>query len=195
MSLDPASWHGYTQRGWIEVICGPMFAGKTEELIRRVKRCLLANQKVAILKPDIDKRYSSEDIVSHEGRQLKAIPIKDIREAYDLITPDHDVLAIDEAQFFSEDIVNVCTYFANRGLRVIVAGLEMDYRGKPFGPMPFLLAVADHITKLHAVCVQCGAPALFSHRKTQEEDVVVIGSLDKYEPLCRRCFIKATSND
>ncbi len=195
MSLDPASWHGYTQRGWIEVICGPMFAGKTEELIRRVKRCLLANQKVAIIKPDIDKRYSSEDIVSHEGRQLKAIPIKDIKKAYDLISPDHDVLAIDEAQFFSEDIVEVSTYFANRGLRVIVAGLEMDYRGFPFGPMPQLLAVADHITKLHAVCVRCGAPALFSHRKSKEEGVVVIGSLDKYEPLCRSCFLKATSND
>ncbi len=195
MPLDPASWHGYTQRGWIEVICGPMFAGKTEELIRRVKRCLLANQKVAIIKPDIDKRYSSEDIVSHEGRQLKAIPLKDIKEAYDLISPDHDVLAIDEAQFFSKDIVEVSTYFANRGLRVIVAGLEMDYRGVPFGPMPELLAVADHITKLHAVCVKCGAPALFSHRKSKEEGVVVIGSLDKYEPLCRNCFLKATSDD
>ncbi|NPA34866.1 MAG: thymidine kinase, partial [Chlorobi bacterium] len=131
----------------------------------------------------------------HEGRQLKAIPLKDIKEAYDLITPDHDVLAIDEAQFFSNDIVGVATYFANRGLRVIVAGLEMDYRGAPFGPMPELLAVADHITKLHAVCVKCGTPALFSHRKSKEEGVVVIGSLDKYEPLCRNCFLKATSDD
>jgi len=178
--------------GWIEVICGSMFSGKTEELIRRLKRVKIANLKVEIFKPAIDTRYHETQVVSHDANTILSTPI-DNSQTILLMSNDVDVVGIDEAQFFDEEIVNVCQTLAMKGIRVIVAGLDMDYKGNPFGAMPKLLAVADYITKLHAICVKCGNIASISYRKTNENSQVLLGEKDTYEPRCRRCFNKGES--
>ena len=175
------------RRGWIEVICGSMFSGKTEELIRRLKRARIANMKVEIFKPSIDKRYREREIVSHDENSIVSTPVDNARSIL-LLTEDVEVVGIDEAQFFDKQITDVCNQLASQGIRVIVAGLDMDYTGKPFGQMPFLLATAEYITKLHAICVRCGNIASYSYRKTKHETQVVLGEKDMYEPRCRRCF-------
>lgn len=173
--------------GCIEVICGSMFSGKTEELIRRLKRARFANQKIAIFKPTIDVRYSEENVVSHDLHSIKSFPIKDPKEMLG-ISEDIQVVGIDEAQFFDQSIVEVCQALANRGVRVIIAGLDTDYLGKPFGPMPALMAVAEDVQKVHAICVKCGALANHSHRLSASRNLVVLGEKDVYEPLCRQCY-------
>ncbi len=175
------------KRGWIEVICGSMFSGKTEELIRRLKRVKIANLKVEIFKPGIDTRYDETKVVSHDANAIQSTPIENSQTIL-LLAQDVDVVGIDEAQFFDAEIANVCETLATRGIRVIVAGLDMDYQGKPFGQMPNLLAIADYITKLHAICVQCGNIANISYRKTAQEGQVLIGEKDVYEPRCRVCY-------
>jgi thymidine kinase len=174
------------RRGWIEVICGSMFSGKTEELIRRLKRVKIANLKVEIFKPSIDVRYDETKIVSHDTNAIMSSPV-DSSQAILLLAQDVDVVGIDEAQFFDAEIGDVCEQLAVRGIRVIVAGLDMDYLGKPFGQMPNLLAKADYITKLHAICVCCGNIANISYRKTAQEGQVLLGEKDIYEPRCRHC--------
>lgn len=164
-----------------------MFSGKTEELIRRLKRAQFANQKIAVFKPQMDVRYSTEDVVSHDARSLEAVPIKSPAEMLE-INAGIEVVGIDEAQFFDNSLVDVVEFLANRGTRVIIAGLDTDYQGKPFGPMPTLMAMAEDIQKIHAICVKCGALANFSHRLAANEELVVLGETDKYEPLCRSCF-------
>lgn len=176
------------RRGWIEVICGSMFSGKTEELIRRLKRAKIANLKVEIFKPAIDTRYDEIKIVSHDENAIQSTPI-DNSQTLLLMAQDVDVIGIDEAQFFDDEIANVCDELALRGVRVIVAGLDMDYTGKPFGQMPFLLAKADYITKLHAICVKCGNIANYSYRIIPNEEQVMLGAKNVYEPRCRNCFI------
>lgn len=178
--------------GWIEVICGSMFSGKTEELIRRLKRAKFANQKVEIFKPQIDTRYSEEDVVSHDSNAIRSTPVDSPGNIL-LMTSDVDVVGIDEAQFFDSSIVDVCRDLADRGVRVIVAGLDMDYTGKPFGPMPALMATAEYVTKVHAICVKCGNLANYSHRLAANENLVMLGEKDTYEPLCRHCFNAATA--
>lgn len=175
------------QAGWIEVVCGSMFSGKTEELIRRLKRAKIANMHVGIFKPSIDIRYHSGKIVSHDENTINATPLKDSKEILVHAEP-FNVVGIDEAQFFDEEIVNVCESLANAGKRVIVAGLDMDYTGKPFGPMPALLSVANFVTKLHAVCIKCGGIASYSYRISSNTDQVVLGEKDHYEARCRKCF-------
>lgn len=177
------------RRGWIEVICGSMFSGKTEELIRRLKRARIANLKVEIFKPAIDTRYDAQNIVSHDETLIQSTPVSNSLNIL-LLSEEVEVVGIDEAQFFDADIVEVCEKLAARGTRVIVAGLDMDFRGKPFGPMPALLAVADYITKVHAICVQCGNIASFSYRKVASEAQVLLGEKTEYEPRCRTCFLK-----
>lgn len=174
--------------GWIEVICGSMFSGKTEELIRRIKRAEFANQSVEIYKPSIDKRYDETKVVSHNATAVQGIPVEH-SESILLMVGNVRVVAIDEAQFFDPQIVSVCETLALRGIRVIVAGLDMDFKGMPFGPMPQLLAIADYITKLHAICMRCGNIANISHRKANEQSTqqVLLGEKDIYEPLCRKC--------
>lgn len=174
------------RRGWIEVICGSMFSGKTEELIRRLKRVKIANLKVDIFKPAMDVRYDAEKIVSHDTNFINSTPVASSQNIL-LLAQDVDVVGIDEAQFFDNEIGNVCEELANRGIRVIVAGLDMDYQGNPFGQMPNLLAKADYITKLHAICVKCGNIANISYRKTAQEGQVLLGEKDIYEPRCRMC--------
>ena len=173
--------------GWIEVICGPMFSGKTEELIRRLVRAQIAKQNVAIFKPFADDRYEQDYIVSHNNRKIKSIIIKDTHTILNYITKA-DVFGIDEAQFFDLSISNICTKLANSGKRVIVAGLEKDYLGKGLGPMPKILIDAEYITKVNAICMNCGDPANFSNRISKETTQVVVGETDKYEALCRRCY-------
>ena len=173
--------------GWIEVICGSMFSGKTEELIRRLKRVKYAKQKMQIFKPRIDNRYDEEKVVSHDANEIQSIPIVASSDILRLAV-NIDVVGIDEAQFFDDDLVNVCNHLANKGIRVIVAGLDMDYSGKPFGPIPNLLATAEHITKVHAICVKCGNLANHSHRISKDDTLVVLGESETYEPLCRDCF-------
>ena len=173
--------------GWIEVICGSMFSGKTEELIRRMRRAVFANQRVEIFKPQIDVRYSVDEVVSHNSNSIPSTPV-DSSAQISLLATEVDVVGIDEAQFFDEGIVEVCMDLANRGIRVIVAGLDMDYLGKPFGPMPALMARAEHVDKVHAICVRCGNIAQHSHRLTQNDNLVVLGEKDTYEPICRHCF-------
>lgn len=175
------------RRGWIEVICGSMFSGKTEELIRRLKRAKIANLRVEIFKPAIDVRYDETNVVSHDANYINSTPI-DNSQTILLMASDVDIVGIDEAQFFDDEIINVCEALALKGIRVIVAGLDMDYLGKPFGQMPRLLAVADFITKLHAICVRCGNIANHSYRKTAEGGQVLIGEKDLYEPRCRTCY-------
>ena len=172
--------------GWIEVITGCMFSGKTEELIRRLRRAQIAKQKVKIFKPEIDVRYSENSIVSHNEQSLPSEIINDINEVLDLYE-NAQVVGIDEAQFFSGDIINVCNTLANRGIRVIVAGLDQDYRGIPFEPVPKLLAIAEYITKSLAVCVVCGNPADKTQRKTKSAERVIVGAADIYEARCRKC--------
>lgn len=178
------------RRGRVEVICGSMFSGKTEELLRRLKRAQFARQHVEIFKPGIDTRYSEQDVVTHEGRSLLSTPV-DSSRAILLLGADSDVIGIDEAQFFDEGIVEVCNQLAWRGVRVIAAGLDLDFRGQPFGPMPRLLAIADDVTKVHAICVRCGALAYVSHRTVPGERTVLLGETNEYEPLCRECYQKA----
>jgi thymidine kinase len=176
------------RRGWIEVICGSMFSGKTEELIRRLKRARIANLKVEIFKPATDTRYDMVKIVSHDTNAIHSTPIDNSQKLL-LLAQDVDVVGVDEAQFFDGEIANVCDELAFRGVRVIVAGLDMDFQGRPFGQMPNLLAKADFITKLHAICVQCGNIANYSYRKIPNEDQVMLGEKDVYEPRCRRCYV------
>ena len=176
------------QFGWIEVICGSMFSGKTEELIRRIKRAKIANQKIKVFKPVIDSR-SKNFIESHDESKLKCIEVKSSNEILKNID-NCDVIAIDEAQFFDDEIVSVCNKIANNGIRVIIAGLDMDYLGNPFGPMPNLMAISEYVTKVHAVCKQSGNIANYSFRKNNKKDIVVIGEKDKYEPLSRSVFYK-----
>ena len=176
--------------GRIEVVCGSMFSGKTEELIRRMRRAEFAKQKVEIFKPAIDTRYSEEDVVSHDQHAIPSTPI-DSSASILLLSSDIDVVGIDEAQFFDMGIVDVCNELANRGVRVIVAGLDMDFRGVPFGPMPALCAIADDVTKVHAICVKCGNLAYVSHRIVEDERRVLLGETQEYEPLCRECYQKA----
>ncbi len=174
------------RRGWIEVICGSMFSGKTEELIRRLKRVKIANLKVEIFKPAFDTRYDKLNIVSHDTNVILSTPVESSQSIL-LLAQDVDVVGIDEAQFFDAEIGNVCEILATRGIRVIVAGLDMDYLGNPFGQMPHLLAKADYITKLHAICVKCGNIANISYRKTADAGQVLLGEKDIYEPRCRIC--------
>ena len=176
------------RRGRIEVVCGSMFSGKTEELIRRMKRAQFAHQKVEIFKPSIDVRYSEADVVSHEGNAIPSTPV-DSSQSILLLAGDSEVVGIDEAQFFDEGIVDVCNQLANQGVRVIVAGLDLDYRGIPFGPMPKLLAIADDVSKVHAICVRCGALAYVSHRIVEGDRQVLLGETKEYEPLCRQCYL------
>ena len=178
------------RRGWIEVICGSMFSGKTEELIRRLKRAKIANLKVEIFKPGVDIRYDEMNIVSHDSNAIHSTPIDNSQKIL-LLAQDVDVVGIDEAQFFDPEIMHVCQQLALQGIRVIVAGLDMDYMGKPFGQMPHLLAIADYITKLHAICVRCGNIASFSHRKVDKGGQFFLGEKDEYEPLCRLHYFEA----
>jgi thymidine kinase len=179
------------RRGWIEVICGSMFSGKTEELIRRLKRAKIANLKVEIFKPAMDTRYHERHIVSHDENAIQSTPIENSQTIL-LLAGDVDVIGIDEAQFFDDQLPEVCDQLAVRGIRVIVAGLDMDYLAKPFGQMPYLLAKAEYITKLHAICVKCGNIANYSFRKTTQRGQVLLGEGDTYEPRCRHCYYLAS---
>jgi thymidine kinase len=187
MFIEPNITGG--RRGWIEVICGSMFSGKTEELIRRLKRVKIANLKAEIFKPSIDKRYDEIKIVSHDTNFIQSTPVESAKDIL-LLAQDADVVGIDEAQFFDEQIVTVCEQLASKGTRVIVAGLDMDYSGKPFAQIPNLLAIADYITKLHAICVVCGNIANISYRKNSEGGQILIGEKEVYEPRCRNCIKK-----
>lgn len=176
--------------GWIEVICGSMFSGKTEELIRRLRRAQFAKQKVEIFKPAFDTRYHDDKVVSHNATEIQSTSVPAAANIL-LLADGCDVIGIDEAQFFDDEIVNVCNDLANRGMRVIVAGLDMDYKGKPFGPMPALMATAEYVTKVHAVCTRTGNLANFSFRKGFSENLYMLGEQDTYEPLSRAAFFKA----
>lgn len=178
------------QLGWIEVICGSMFSGKTEELIRRLKRAAFANQKAVIFKPVTDDRYSKNKVVSHDSNEIESIPVHSSAEIEPL-SKDVDVIALDEAQFFDENIVGVCNKLANSGKRVIIAGLDMDFEGNPFGPMPSLMATAEFVTKVHAICTKTGNLANFSHRISKSKNLVLLGERDEYEPLSRAAFNKS----
>jgi thymidine kinase len=182
------------KKGSIEVITGSMFSGKTEELIRRLRRAKFAGLKVEIFKPSLDKRYSESRVVSHDEKSIFSTPV-DNASSILLLSGDVDVVGIDEAQFFDNTIIDVCNRLADNGLRIVVAGLDMDFMGKPFGPMPGLLAIAEYVTKVHAICMRCGNLAQYSFRKSEEEQVVVLGEKDKYEPLCRDCYNKAKGKD
>ncbi|WP_425553169.1 thymidine kinase [Hymenobacter algoricola] len=177
------------RRGWIEVVCGSMFSGKTEELIRRLNRAKIARQRVEIFKPALDTRYHALDVVSHNANSIRSTPIPLAQEML-LLAGACDVVGVDEAQFFDESLVEVCVQLANRGTRVIVAGLDMDFLGKPFGPMPALMAVAEYVTKVHAVCVCCGEIASYSFRITASESKILLGETDSYEARCRQCFLE-----
>ena len=180
--IDPA-----LRRGWIEVICGSMFSGKTEELIRRLRRAKIARQKVEIFKPAVDIRYDEENVVSHDESSIPSSPVESASQIL-LMANDVDVVGIDEAQFFDTELKSVCNKLANSGIRVIVAGLDMDFTGKPFGPIPSLLASAEYVTKVHAICIRCGNLAQYSHRIVEGDKLVVLGEKESYEPLCRRCY-------
>ena len=182
------------RRGRIEVICGSMFSGKTEELIRRLKRAKFAKQRVEIYKPAIDTRYSEADVVSHDSNIISSTPI-DSSASILLFTSEIDVVGIDEAQFFDEGLIDVCNQLANNGIRVIVAGLDMDFRGNPFVPMPGQCAIADEVSKCHAICVKCGQLASFSHRTVKNDKQVLLGETAEYEPLCRECYLRAIKED
>ena len=180
------------KKGWIEVVCGSMFSGKTEELIRRLKRAEFAQQKVEIFKPAIDIRYDDENVVSHVGTSIRSTPVPSSGNIL-LLANAVDVIGIDEAQFFDDELPEVCEKLANSGIRVIIAGLDMDFTGKPFGPIPYLLSKAEFVTKVHAICMHCGDLAQYSHRKTKNEELVLLGEIEEYEPLCRKCFNLVTS--
>ena len=194
MFVEPLITEG--KRGWIEVICGSMFSGKTEELIRRLKRAQIAHLKVAIFKPAVDTRYHADHIVSHDERALTSIAVDRSTELLEHCQAIKDlaVAAIDEAQFFDDHLPQVCEQLAARGIRVIAAGLDMDYKGQPYGPVPALLAKADYITKLHAICMQCGNIASFTYRKSQDTEQFKLGKKDLYEPRCRDCFFKGQNS-
>ncbi|MFP5471134.1 MAG: thymidine kinase [Bacteroidia bacterium] len=179
--------------GWIEVVCGSMFSGKTEELIRRVKRGKIARQEVKIFKPSIDVRYHKKNVVSHDMSEIQSIPVSSSKEILQHIAPEDDIIAVDEAQFFDNDLPEVCNAIANQGKRVIVAGLDMDFKGIPFGPMPQIVAMAEYVSKVKAICVDCGNLAHFSHRLAEGQDVVLLGEKKEYIPLCRNCFNERTS--
>lgn len=181
------------RRGRIEVICGSMFSGKTEELIRRLRRARIARQNVEIYKPALDTRYSEADVVSHDATTIASTPVEAAASIL-LLAAEADVVGIDEAQFFDQGLVEVCTTLANQGKRVIIAGLDMDFQGQPFGPMPALCAVAEDVTKVHAICVKCGDLAYVSHRIVADERRVLLGEKDEYEPLCRACYNEAMKN-
>ena len=185
---------GHRKSGCIEVVCGSMFSGKTEELIRRLRRAQFANQKIAIFKPAIDRRYSDVEVVSHDFHKISSTPVSSASEMLD-IPEDIQVVGVDEAQFFDESLVDVCQTLANRGVRVIVAGLDTDFKGVPFGPIPMLMAVAEDVQKVHAICVRCGSLANYSHRLSKSEDLVLLGEKDVYEPLCRDCYLKAVAEE
>lgn len=180
------------KRGSIEVICGSMFSGKTEELIRRLKRAQFAKQSVEIFKPKIDTRYSEDEVVSHDKNSIRSTPVESSGSIL-LMSNDVDVIGIDEAQFFDEGLVEVCNTLADQGIRVIIAGLDMDYRGIPFGPMPALCAIAEDVYKVHAICVRCGSLAYVSHRLVDSDKRVLLGETAEYEPICRDCFREASS--
>lgn len=182
------------QFGWIEVICGSMFSGKTEELIRRLRRAKFAKQKVEIFKPAIDVRYDENKVVSHDSNEIRSTPVPSASNI-PLLADGCDVIGIDEAQFFDDEIVSVCNDLANNGIRVIVAGLDMDFKGNPFGPMPNLMATAEYVTKVHAVCTRTGNLAQYSFRKANEEKLVLLGEVDEYEPLSRAAFYKAMTKE
>lgn len=184
----------FKKSGCIEVICGSMFSGKTEELIRRLKRAQFANQKIEIFKPVVDTRYSDEDVVSHDLHSIKSKPVSSPEQMLS-IADDTMVVGIDEAQFFDSSLVSVAQQLANRGVRVIIAGLDTDFTGKPFGPMPALMAVAEDVQKVHAICVKCGSLANHSHRLSKSRSLVVLGEKDVYEPLCRQCYNEAVKLD
>jgi thymidine kinase len=177
----------HKKSGCIEVVCGSMFSGKTEELIRRLRRAQFANQKIAIFKPGIDKRYSDVEVVSHDFHKITSTPIDSPARMLE-VGPEVQVVGVDEAQFFDESLVDVCQKLADRGVRVIVAGLDTDYMGVPFGPIPKLMAVAEDVQKVHAICVKCGGLANHSHRLSKSRDLVLLGEKDVYEPLCRSCY-------
>jgi thymidine kinase len=181
------------ESGWIEVVCGSMFSGKTEELIRRLKRARIAKLKVEIFKPSIDVRYDEVKVVSHDRNEILSTPVTTSSNIL-LMANDIDVVGIDEAQFFDDELPDVCNELANRGIRVIVAGLDMDFKGKPFGPMPRIMAMAEYVTKVHAICMRCGKLAHYSHRTIQGDKLVMLGETESYEPLCRNCFVKAGGN-
>lgn len=178
------------QKGSLEVICGSMFSGKTEELIRRLKRAEFAKLKVEIFKPAVDKRYHVEEVVSHDSNSIRSTPVNTAEEIL-LLSEGVDVIGIDEAQFFDAKLPDVCSELANRGIRILVAGLDMDYLGQPFGPMPALLSIAEYVTKVHAICMHCGDLANHSHRISKNNELVLVGEKDHYTPLCRTCFNKA----
>ena len=175
--------------GWIEVICGSMFSGKTEELIRRLKRAQIAGQKIEIFKPEVDIRYDEEEVVSHDENSLSSTPVKSSSNIL-ILANDAEVVGIDEAQFFDLELINVCNQLASLGRRVVIAGLDMDFKGRPFGPMPGLMAIAEYVTKVHAICVKCGSLANHSHRVIDSEKLVELGERTEYEPLCRGCFAR-----
>jgi thymidine kinase len=182
------------QFGWIEVICGSMFSGKTEELIRRLKRAQFARQKVEIFKPAIDVRYDEDKVVSHDANEIRSTPVPAAANI-PILADGCDVVGIDEAQFFDDEIVRVCNDLANKGIRVIVAGLDMDFKGNPFGPMPNLMATAEYVTKVHAVCTKTGNLAQYSHRIAKSDDLVLLGETEDYEPLSRAAYYKATMRE
>jgi thymidine kinase len=175
------------RRGWIEVICGSMFSGKTEELIRRLKRARISRQRVEIFKPAVDVRYDEENVVSHDANSISSSPVESSTQIL-LLANEVDVVGVDEAQFFDAELPAVCNQLANSGIRVIVAGLDMDFQGKPFGPIPQLLATAEYVTKVHAICIHCGNLAQYSHRIAGGKKLVELGEKDSYEPLCRKCY-------
>ncbi len=181
------------KKGWIEVISGSMFSGKTEELIRRMKRAQFAKQNVEIFKPQVDTRYDEEMVVSHDDNQIHSTPVPSSSNIL-ILANNVDVVGIDEAQFFDDGLVAVCNQLANSGVRVIVAGLDMDFKGIPFGPMPGVMACAEYVTKVHAICMKCGELANHSHRMTEQKELVLLGELDEYEPLCRACFNQSKNN-
>ncbi|WP_340114463.1 thymidine kinase [Maribellus mangrovi] len=182
--------NGHKKVGTIEVIAGSMFSGKTEELIRRLRRAKFARQSVEIFKPTVDVRYSEDEVVSHDENTIRSTPVENSANIL-LLSGNVDVVGIDEAQFFDKGLIDVVAKLANMGTRVIIAGLDMDFKGVPFGPIPGLMAIADYVTKVHAICVRCGSIAQFSHRLTEQEQVVLLGEKEAYEPLCRSCYNKA----
>lgn len=186
--------HSNKRRGWIEVVCGSMFSGKTEELIRRMKRAQFAKMKVEIFKPAIDTRYHEIKVVSHDSNEIHSTPVQSSANI-PLLATGCDVVGIDEAQFFDNGLVGVCNQLASQGVRVIVAGLDMDFRGEPFGPVPALMATAEYVTKVHAICMRCGNLANHSHRIVKGDALVHLGEKDSYEPLCRDCFDRAISEE
>lgn len=188
MFLEQFLEDGQTQ-GWIEVVCGSMFSGKTEELIRRLKRAEFANQQILLFKPILDNRFSEKNIMSHQGSSLEAISVNSSSEIMNYWKGER-IVAIDEAQFFDNGIIEVCTVLSAKGVRVIIAGLDMDFKGIPFGSMPQLMAIAEYVTKVHAICVSCGNLAQFSHRIVEDKELVLLGAVDSYKPLCRSCFNK-----